>query len=174
MFRKMIEDALGELLQEMAPARPEIDPPDQRRRPDMSQAPGTDGRRAVGDERLPPSERGQPRPVVVRPAIGGEGNRAPRTPTMGEGHNAPREASYAEGRSAPREQSFPEGNRRARPRTNLRTTIEEGAPMRIERRRPSGIRKNLADPAAIRNAFRVMEILGRPVALRDLPDPDRR
>ena len=169
MFRKMLEDALGELLQDMAPTRPEIDPPSQRRRPDMTGAPDAEGvRRAVGE----PSPRFDAPTVPAPRRVDLEGRNAPREVVLSEGRELTRRATNAEGRQAMREQALSEGLRPAL-RSNLRTTIEEGAPMKVERRQRSGIRQELSNPASIRNAFRVMEILGPPVALRNLPGNDR-
>lgn len=161
MFRKLLEDTLGELMQEMAPTRPTIDPPDQRRRPDMTQGPAAGGQRTAV---------GQPRPVAPTDL---EGRRAPREAPLEEGRYAPREVPInLEGRAAAREIVDRIEGRAPKQRTNLRTTIAEGAPMQIQRRRQAGFRRQLNNPVAIRNAFRVMEVLRPPVALRELGESE--
>jgi len=180
-FRKMIEQALGEMMQEMAPPRPEIDPVDQRRRPDMSQAPTPEGKRmAVGErpvapESLPvpgtrpaPADRGVPSPRV--PA---EGRQVPADVAMAEGRMAPREVGMNEGRNAPREAVRPEGATPQRPRSRLQTTLNEAPPMAADHVAGTNrLRTQLATQNSIRNAFRVMEVLRPPLALRDQRDND--
>ena len=155
-FRKLIEQAVGELMAEMAPTRPEIDPPGQRRRPDLQSPPG---------EPQPYTPSG-PRPV--QPA---------QRRTMA----APVPVDMPlEGRFAPREQGMEEGPRSFPARPNLRLSIAEGPPMEVlrqrRRRRETPLipmRTQLSSKDAIRNAYRVMEILRPPVALRDLGESDR-
>ena len=168
MFRKMVEDALGELLQEMSPSRPQIDPVDQRRRPDMTREPDAEGRRmAVGDPGSVPH-------YGTNPPLPGEGRRAPRETPYPEGRTANVGTPIREGRRAPRETPYPEGGRVAPERVNLRTAIEEAPAMVVQRRAAPPIRAQLTNPESIRNAFRVMEILGPPVSLRGQPGADRR
>jgi hypothetical protein len=172
MLRKMFEQALGELMEEMAPTRPTIDPVEQRRRPDMSNAP-TDGevRRAIGEARVEPARpaTSPERRRVVNPA-----DREGRRANMGEGRNAPREAPLPEGRQAFREPTIPHDVGREAPRTNLRelSSMSPGLQVTVNRS-ANPLRGQLTNPASVRNAFRIMEILRPPVALRGLPGQER-
>ena len=168
MFRKMVEDALGELLQEMSPSRPQIDPVDQRRRPDMTREPDSEGRRvAVGETGTAPRSG-------MNAPLPGEGRRAPREMPYPEGRTANVGTPIREGRRAPRETPYPEGDRFANERANIRTAIEEAPAMLIQRRAAPAIRAQLTNPSSIRDAFQIMEILGPPLSLRDQPGADRR
>jgi hypothetical protein len=187
MFRKMIEQALGELMEEMAPTRPTIDPVDQRRRPDMSQGPGAgEPRRAIGEAPVEPvrpaSRPERPRTAEpVRPAPSREVRRAvdPRDQegqrsNMGEGRNAPREIPVPEGRTVFREPSIPMDLRSDARRIDLRESHAATlAPATTLRHSVNPLRAQLTSPTSVRNAFRLMEILRPPVALRDIPGVDR-
>jgi hypothetical protein len=175
MFRKMLEEALGELMQEMAPQRPQIDPPDQRRRPDMAQGPDEEGKRvSVGSPRPQPTPVFEPATSVrpQRPTSVGdqEGRRAPRESAPAEGRRAPRESWMDEGRAAPREASILEGPRAFREAIGQRA-IQPAMPAVVSRRHPAHpMRRYLSSPESVRNAFRLMEILGPPVSLRGESD----